>query len=199
MGGLNLVTTYGYDELGNRIAQTDAANRATKYAYDPLGRRSQRTLPLGQSESYAYDANGNLSSKTDFNGHTTTYAYDSTNRLLSKTPDASFNAAAVTFTYTATGKRQTMTDPSGVTTYTYDPQDRPADRQADALRHHRLHLRRGGQRDRHRVVERQRRVDGLSVRQTEPALDRDRRGPIAHQLRLRRRWETLQAILTRTA
>ena len=26
------------------------------------------------------------------------------------------------FTYTTTGKRQTMTDPSGVTTYTYDPQ-----------------------------------------------------------------------------
>jgi RHS repeat-associated protein len=28
----------------------------------------------------------------------------------------------VSFTYTSTGKRQTMTDPSGVTTYTYDPQ-----------------------------------------------------------------------------
>ena len=28
----------------------------------------------------------------------------------------------MTFTYTATGKRQTMTDPSGMTTYTYDPQ-----------------------------------------------------------------------------
>ena len=122
VGGLNLLTTYGYDELGNRISQTDAANRATKYAYDPLGRRSRRTLPLGQSESYAYDANGNLSSKTDFNGKATTYAYDSTNRLLSKTPDASFSAAPVTFTYTATGKRQTMTDPSGATTYNYDPQ-----------------------------------------------------------------------------
>jgi len=122
VGGLNLVTNYGYDELGNRVAQTDAAKRTTKYAYDQLGRRSQRTLPLGQAESYGYEANGNLSSKTDFNGKTTTYSYDPTNRLLTKTPDASFNASPVTLTYTATGKRQTMTDPSGTTTYSYDPQ-----------------------------------------------------------------------------
>ncbi len=27
-----------------------------------------------------------------------------------------------TFTYTATGKRQTMTDPGSTTTYSYDPQ-----------------------------------------------------------------------------
>ena len=63
-----------------------------------------------------------MSSKTDFNGKTTAYGYDATNRLLSKTPDASFSATPVSFTYTASGKRQTMTDPSGVTTYTYDPQ-----------------------------------------------------------------------------
>jgi predicted lipoprotein with Yx(FWY)xxD motif len=42
--------------------------------------------------------------------------------LLTKTPDAGFTASPVSFTYTNTGKRQTMTDPSGVTTYTYDPQ-----------------------------------------------------------------------------
>jgi RHS repeat-associated protein len=122
VGGLNLVTSYGYDQLGNRITQSDAAGRTTKYAYDQLGRRSQRTLPLGQVESYAYDADGNLAAKTDFNGHTTSYAYDAVNRLLAKTPDASFQASPVAFTYTATGKRQTMTDPSGTTTYSYEPQ-----------------------------------------------------------------------------
>ncbi len=122
VGGLNLVTSYGYDQLGNRITQSDAAGRTTKYAYDQLGRRSQRTLPLGQVESYAYDADGNLAAKTDFNGHTTSYAYDAVNRLLTKTPDASFQASPVAFTYTATGKRQTMTDPSGTTTYSYSPQ-----------------------------------------------------------------------------
>jgi YD repeat-containing protein len=121
-GGLNLVTSYGYDEVGNRISQTDANQHTTKYVYDQLGRRISRTLPAGQSESYSYDAVGNLQSRVDFNGKTTTYAYDSNNRLLSKTSDPSFNALAVTFSYSATGKRLTMSDVSGATAYTYDPQ-----------------------------------------------------------------------------
>jgi len=123
-GGLNLLTQYGYDEVGNRISQTDANNHTTTYAYDQLGRRIGRTLPAGQSESYTYDSAGNLKTKTDFNGKTTTYAYDSSNRLLSKTPDASFNAAPIGFTYFANGLRQTMADPSGTTTYTYNTRNR---------------------------------------------------------------------------
>ncbi|HJQ24579.1 MAG TPA: RHS repeat-associated core domain-containing protein, partial [Blastocatellia bacterium] len=52
------------------------------------------------------------------------YGYDVMNRLLSKTPDASLQEPAVTFTYTATGRRQTMTDASGTTSYSYDVRDR---------------------------------------------------------------------------
>ncbi len=59
----------------------------------------------------------------DFNGKTTALAYDSLNRVLSKKPDASFGATTVSFTYTATGQRQSMTDASGVTTYTYSNRD----------------------------------------------------------------------------
>jgi YD repeat-containing protein len=49
--------------------------------------------------------------------------------LLSKTADQYFvtngiGAASVSFTYTPTGKRQTMTDASGPTTYEYDDRDR---------------------------------------------------------------------------
>ncbi len=115
---LNQVTSYGYDEVGNRITQTDANNHTTNYQYDQRGRRTGRTLPLGQSESYTYDANGNLATKTDFNGKTTTYAYDGMNQLLSKTPDPSFNAPPVTFTYIR-GQRFGMTDASGSTGYFY--------------------------------------------------------------------------------
>ena len=120
--------------MGNRISQTDANHHTTTYTYDKLGRRLGRTLPLGQSESYVYDANGNLASKTDFNGHTTTYAYDTMNRLLSKTADPFFSQGAcangacgatqVSFTYTPTGKRASMTDASGTTNYTYDGSER---------------------------------------------------------------------------
>jgi len=130
-GGLNLVTRYSYDEVGDRLTQTDANSHTTSYQYDQRGRRIGRTLPLGQSEMYVYDGNGNLSSRTDFNSRTTTYTYDTVNRLLSKTADAYFvtnhiGAAAESFTYTLTGKRATMADASGTTTYGYDTRDRLA-------------------------------------------------------------------------
>ena len=128
------VTTYGYDEIGEEITQTDANNHATTFQYDTMGRRVKRTLPAGQSESYSYNSAGNLVSHTDFNGKTTVYSYDSMNRLLSKTPDASFASvpgfpsgtfsAPITFSYTPTGRRATMTDPSGTTSYSYDSRDR---------------------------------------------------------------------------
>jgi RHS repeat-associated protein len=128
-GGFNYVTSYGYDEVGNRISQTDANQHTTTYSYDQNGRRVGRKLPAGQSESYVYDAAGNLKSKTDFNSKTTTYAYDQSNRLLSKMPDASFNAPTVSFTYTANGLRQTMSDVSGATTYAYDTRNRLTSKQ----------------------------------------------------------------------
>ena len=63
-------------------------------------------------------------SRPHFNGKTTTYAYDSLNRLLSRTPDPTTGEPRVSFTYTATGKRASMTDASGTTNYTYDSMDR---------------------------------------------------------------------------
>jgi RHS repeat-associated protein len=89
---------------------------------------------MGMSETYGYNAAGNPTSRKDFNGKTTVYAYDSMNQLLSTTPDPSFASvpgfpsstfsAPITFTYTATGQRASMTDPSGTTTYSYDSRNR---------------------------------------------------------------------------
>jgi len=126
---LGKTTTYTYDEVGDRITQTDANANTTKFAYDQLGRRTSQTLPLGMSGSSAYDAAGNVTSKTDFNGHKTTYTYDVMNRLTMKTADPFFasggiGAAQVTYLYTPTGKRSSMTDASGTTSYTYDSRDR---------------------------------------------------------------------------
>jgi RHS repeat-associated protein len=135
----SLVTSYAYDEVGNRISQTDVNGHVTTFAYDQLGRRITRTLPLGMSETYGYDANGNMTSKKDFNGHTTTSQYDTVNRLTKKTADAFFSTGAcvpvsgnafpcgagqISFTYTNTGRRLSMTDASGATNYTYDTRDR---------------------------------------------------------------------------
>jgi RHS repeat-associated protein len=117
-------TRYGYDEIGELTSQTDANSHTTTFEYDQLGRRTKRTLPEGMSEIYSYDTVGDLKARTDFNGKTTAYEYDDLNRLLRKTPDASLNEPAVSFTYTATGRRETMTDATGLTTYTYDSLDR---------------------------------------------------------------------------
>lgn len=121
---LGQVSTYGYDESGLQVSQTDALNRKTRYEYDKRGRRVKRILPLELSELYTYDAAGNLTGKTNFNGKITSYSYDAMNRLKGVTPDASLGEPGVSFSYTPTGKRESMVDASGRTTYGYDSRDR---------------------------------------------------------------------------
>lgn len=124
VNALNQATTYAYDPANNLTSITDANQHVTLLQYDKVNRQTSRTLPLGMVETRAYDAAGNLISHTDFNGKTTTYQYDALNRLLEKIPDVTLGQPAIAFTYTATGKRASMSDASGVTTYTYDNRDR---------------------------------------------------------------------------
>ena len=116
-----IVTRYQYDETGNQIAQIDALNRTNTFAYDSMGRRIQHSMPGGQIERFSYDLAGNLVFATNFNGVIITNQYDVMNRLTNR---ASVNGYNVGFTYTATGRRQTMTDASSTATYTYDNRDR---------------------------------------------------------------------------
>jgi RHS repeat-associated protein len=118
------VTTYAYDLDGNLESVTDANNHTTTYGYDLAGRKTSRALPLGMSESFGYDAVGSKTAHTDFRGKTTTLVYDVRGRLLSKTPDPSLGELQRSYLYYADGTRQSMTDPSGTTTYTYDSRNR---------------------------------------------------------------------------
>jgi RHS repeat-associated protein len=104
------------------ITLEDANQHITASNFDLLGELATKTLPDGTlTENRQYDTNGNLVSLTHFNGVTTTYSYDALNRLLSRiTP----GEPTLSFTYTATGKRQTMTDAGGTTSYSYDSMDR---------------------------------------------------------------------------
>jgi len=121
----NNTTVAGHDADGNPISLEDANAHTTSSSFDLLGELTGKTLPDGTlTESRGYDHAGNLTSLTHFNGKTTTYTYDSLNRLLSRVPDPTTGEPTVSFTYTPTGKRQTMTDASGTTTYSYDSLDR---------------------------------------------------------------------------
>ena len=114
-------TTYAYDEMGNRITQTDAEGRVTRFEYDKLGRETKRTLPLGAFETKTYGLDG-LETHTDFNGATTTFEYDPvTGRLATRDYPSMTD---VDFTYFDDGRRHTVTDGRGVTTYGYDERRR---------------------------------------------------------------------------
>ena len=118
---LQQVTSYSYDEVGNRLTQTDANSHTTRFEYDALGRQTARILPDGARESMTYNADGTLASHTDFNGARRTFEYDANQRLARRAyPDGS----DVTFAYTPTGRRKTVVDARGVTSYSYDARDR---------------------------------------------------------------------------
>lgn len=108
-----------YDADGNLRSTTDGAGNATTYGYDAQDRLVGVTDPLRRATTYAYDAAGNRTRLMDPQERTTTYGYDSANRLTSirysdgVTPNVSFE-------YDNAGLRNSMTDGSGTTRYTWD-------------------------------------------------------------------------------
>ena len=115
-------TEYAYNEMGNRITQTDANGNTTSFDFNLFGLPTARQLPLGHVETMDYDALGNLISKTDFNANAITYEYDINNRLVQKSyPDGTW----IRFTYTVIGKVASDTTSEGqITSYEYDVMDR---------------------------------------------------------------------------
>ncbi|MCC9645102.1 FG-GAP-like repeat-containing protein [Rhodopirellula sp. JC740] len=114
-------TEYVYDERGNMTRQTDPNGNVTEYHYDVLSRRVGTTMALGQESSMTYDPVGNVATHTNFNGETILYSFDVMNRVqLRELPDGTSFA----FTYTASGRTETVVDERGTTIYDYDARDR---------------------------------------------------------------------------
>ncbi|MFC1439658.1 RHS repeat-associated core domain-containing protein [Streptacidiphilus sp. N1-10] len=139
--GNNQTTTYGYDAANEQtsvgapdqtvaytgynkdgtVADTiDGAGDKTSYVYDAQGRQTTVTAPDARTTKATYDADGNRLSVTNPSSQTTTYTYDPDNQVTaisysdSSTPDVS-NIA-----YDADGRRTSMTDGTGTSTWSYD-------------------------------------------------------------------------------
>jgi YD repeat-containing protein len=123
----NLVTTYGYDALGNQTRVTDASGESTFTTFDALGRITAVATPLGtgnQSKSvteFRRDAHGNVVVQVA--------------RGTPVAASATGHAAAVAGTddrqtltrYDALGHALEVTDPNGSTLFTsYDASGRVA-------------------------------------------------------------------------
>ena len=114
----NVETDYTYNAVGNRVTVKDPDGHVTTFGYDASNRVTSKIDPLQNKWTYTYDANGNQLSTVNANGKTINYTYDSDNELTGiqyPAPDA-----PVSFTYTPTGQRKTMSDGLGTTTWSYD-------------------------------------------------------------------------------
>ncbi len=126
---LNGVTQYGHNAIDQLISVTDPRNKVTSYQYNALGDLMQQVSPYTGTTDFTYDSAGNLKTRTDARGKTGTYDYDGLNRITSLTyPDQTISYVYDTGT-NQKGRLTQVTDNSGSTSWTYDPQGRVLSRQ----------------------------------------------------------------------
>jgi RHS repeat-associated protein len=131
-----IVTCYSYDVQDNLKSVTDPNGNITTYTYDDFRRTQSQVSPVSGTTTYSYDAAGNLTKSIDARqaAHPTTdgttRTYDAANRITRS--DALLTGQAtetMTWTYDdpdltqhkyRQGRLNSITDPSGSTTYAYE-------------------------------------------------------------------------------
>jgi RHS repeat-associated protein len=106
---LNLITTQGYDSIGNLVWQTDPKNNTTQLKYDSERRVIKRIdpAPFNTVTEYGYDKEGQLISQRQ------------------QTDEVDQPWQTITFAYNRNGKTIFATDPQGnKTDYIYDGSNR---------------------------------------------------------------------------
>jgi len=113
-----LTTTYSADLT---VANTaDGLNQMTRYGYDGQDRQISSTDPLGRTTTNHLDSAGNVLTTTNPSGQKTTNTYDPDNRLTSITYGDGQTPSVSNESYDADGRRVSMTDGTGTSTFEYD-------------------------------------------------------------------------------
>jgi YD repeat-containing protein len=121
------LTTFQYDNVGNRTRKTLANGAYAVYNYNNRNwltsvenRKSDNTLI--SSYAYMHDAVGNRLTMTEANGDVTTYGYDTIYRLITEQKRNNQQQTLYTYAYSydGVGNRETMTHNGQQTSYSYD-------------------------------------------------------------------------------
>ena len=116
------VTSNVLNSNGLPIVTVDGLNRITQYNYDSLGNPTKITYPDLTNDQYTYNSDSEPLTHTDGNSNTTSYTHDAHGNLTG-IQDPLNNRT--TLTYTTNGRVQSVTDANNkVTSYQYDSQDR---------------------------------------------------------------------------
>jgi YD repeat-containing protein len=126
-GGTSLRESFAYDPFGNVVSRTNPGGQRWSYEYDPLGNLVQSSDPVGRTFRYAYtSAEGAvLFTRPDQvitgKGDLIQVDYDQQGRVRGKSfPDGT----SVAYRYDAMGRLAAMTDPTGLTTWSFDADGR---------------------------------------------------------------------------
>lgn len=118
----NLITTYHYDRAGNRAAVIDAKNQIRRFVFDSAGRMKVSRDALNIATTWDYDTLGRPTHKYDPRGAAfdILYRYDELDRITETLALDSTKLAPIAISYDQAGRRTSMTDGVGTTTYGYD-------------------------------------------------------------------------------
>ena len=130
---MGVSTKYSYDKQGSKLTMTDGRGKLTDYRYTAFGNTKTILNPDGKTVSYKYDLSGNAVCITDKNGNNTLYIYDSRGLVLEK--KVKETGDSIKYTYDEAGNRKFMEDESGVSTYTYDGNNRLLEIKKDGASH----------------------------------------------------------------